>query len=154
MSTDTNNLPDLPEPDHLLDGGTVPFFTAEQMRAYAQATADAWAQTRDAAAMAQPAVPQGEPIGSGTVVADWLGLRNDQRVRVCWDGPPLALDDKVYAHPFLQPPREPLSDEQIEAYWFDSDLQPQILGWVDVFCEGARFAERAHGITAAQEQKP
>ena len=54
MSTDTNNLPDLPEPDHLLDGGTVPFFTAEQMRAYAQATADAWAQKRDAHPPSQP----------------------------------------------------------------------------------------------------
>ena len=58
------------------------------------------------------------------------------------------------AQPAVQPPHEPLTDEQIEAYWFDSDLQPQILGWVDVFHEGARFAERAHGITAAQEGKP
>ena len=33
----TGRLPALPEPDHSLDGGTTPFYTAEQMREYALA---------------------------------------------------------------------------------------------------------------------
>ena len=33
----TGRLPTLPEPDHSLDSGAMPFYTAEQMREYALA---------------------------------------------------------------------------------------------------------------------
>lgn len=45
--------------------------------------------------------------------------------------------------------RVPLPDWQIERHWLNSDIQPQLWDKARCFEEGARFAERAHGITAA-----
>jgi hypothetical protein len=50
------------------------------------------------------------PVAS--VVLGWQGLRNDQRVRLRWDGPYPEIGTVVYAAPVVA---QPLTPEQIEA---------------------------------------
>ena len=67
MTDTTNTLPPLPEPDHTLDSGSMPFFREDQMRAYGDA--------RAAHAVAQI---KGEPVAQTVVVRCFCCGENSQ----------------------------------------------------------------------------
>lgn len=79
-------------------------------------------------------VIKGMPDGARGWLSSW-GYRQFAR----------ALLDDCRGHFRAEPQRVPLTQRQIDDAYIASDAE----GWPDNFTAGARFAERAHGITLA-----
>jgi hypothetical protein len=136
--------PPLPEPVSMVASSTDGFFTADQMRAYAEQ----YAAMREAA-------PAQEPVFYGLTLEEAkarMAALSEQEIRgLCTT---LLITNQLlekYAAP-VEPasqPREPLSEgaclaESKRLFAADTFATlPDADGW---FMRGVRFAERAHGI--------
>ena len=88
------------------------------------------------AALVQPQVEQSSVVG----VIGWKNHLPNSGTVVHWTALMPPLGTKLYIHP--QPPRQPLTDEQIISMWeFPNDLS-----WMDSVVRLVRAIERAHGI--------
>ena len=136
-------LPPLPLPAHTFypKRGKYQTFSADQMRAYGEACA--------AAERGLVAEPQGEPVAwmhDGFVSTNFERVKHDEsRNRASgFKAKPII---PLYTHP---PQRQPLTDEQIKAIWWQCestirDHDPRHVWW----SQFARAIERAHGIGEA-----